>query len=188
MINLSCDTPLSLPVFLEYWFGDLAPDQEQPIEEHLLACSHCSRRLQEVVVLGSEISSSFRRGEMNVVISSPFMNNMKAQGLRFREYCVPAGGTVECTITTDDDAVIGRLQAPLEDVKRLDIFLMDAQGKAQVKLTDIPFDRAAGEVLFCPPAAELKKLPAHTDRIRLVAIDELGERKLGDYTFNHTPS
>ncbi len=187
MIRQSCDTPLALPVLLEYWFGELAPDREKPIEEHLLACNHCSSHLQQIVGLGAGIDSSFRRGEINAVISLPFLNQMKARGLRLREYCVARGGSVECAISATDDVVIGRLEATLENVKRLDLFSVNAPGKAPVKLIDIPFDPAAGEVLFCPAAAELKKMPAHTGRVRLVAIDEVGERTLGEYTFIHTP-
>ena len=52
---------------------------------------------------------------------------------------------------------------------------------------DLPFDPAAGEVLFLPSAAALRKMPAHTMRVRLVAVDEAGERPLGEYTFAHTP-
>lgn len=33
----------------------------------------------------------------------------------------------------------------------------------------------------------LRALPAATFRVRLLAVDERGERTLGDYTFNHTP-
>jgi hypothetical protein len=53
---------------------------------------------------------------------------------------------------------------------------------------DVPFDPDAGEVLYLPSAAELKKLPAHMSRLQLVAVDESGERSLGEYTFAHTPS
>jgi hypothetical protein len=51
----------------------------------------------------------------------------------------------------------------------------------------VPFDPAAGEVLFIPPAAALKAMPAHTVRMRLIAVGEAGEAPLGEYTFVHTP-
>jgi hypothetical protein len=34
----------------------------------------------------------------------------------------------------------------------------------------------------------LRKLPANTLRVQLLAVDEAGERPLGEYTFAHTPS
>jgi hypothetical protein len=33
----------------------------------------------------------------------------------------------------------------------------------------------------------VRGLPANTLRVRLVAVDEAGERALGEYTFAHTP-
>ena len=51
---------------------------------------------------------------------------------------------------------------------------------------DVPFDPEAGEVLFMPTAATLRQMPSHTLRVRLVAVDETGERSLGDYTFRHS--
>lgn len=187
MIDPPCAAPLTLPVLLEYWFGELAPDREQPMEEHLLACNHCANRLREIVNLGSAIRSSFQRGEIAAVISLTFVEKMKVEGLRLREYAVPCGGSVQCTISAADDAVVAYLQAPLEGVKRLDLLLLNERGEPPVKLLDIPFDPAVGEILFCPSASVLKTMPAHTDRIRLVAVDESGEHTIGDYTFIHTP-
>jgi hypothetical protein len=58
----------------------------------------------------------------------------------------------------------------------------------EMRLEDVPFDPAAGEVLTLPvAAARLRKLPAHTMRVRLVAVDGKGEREIGEYTFAHTP-
>ena len=58
----------------------------------------------------------------------------------------------------------------------------------QRRVEDVPFDPDAGEVLSLPAAAELRKMPAHTFRVQLVAVDDAGERPLGEYTFAHTPS
>lgn len=61
-----------------------------------------------------------------------------------------------------------------------------AQG-ARVRLEDVPFDPAAGEVLHIPLAAVVKAMPAHTMRGRLIAVGEKREAPLGEYTFVHTP-
>jgi anaerobic C4-dicarboxylate transporter len=52
----------------------------------------------------------------------------------------------------------------------------------------VPFDAEADEVLVVPSAAWLKTMPAFTMQMRLIAVDDNGERRLGDYTFNHSPS
>lgn len=181
---------MSHPAFatlIEYWFGELAREDEDRMEEHLLACAHCSERLGELADLGTGISSAFHSGAVRAVISAPLLEKMKAEGLRLREYRVPPGGSVQCTVSAADDAVVGRLEAPLAGVARLDLALLNERGDVRSRLLDIPFDPVAGEVLFCPSAAKLKKLPAHTDVVRLIAVNDAGERTLADYTFVHTP-
>src|SRR4051812_41653509 len=187
MIDPVCNKPIAFPALLEYWFGELASGNEEALEEHLLGCGHCAGRLREIVELGSEIRSSFGRGEFHAVVSQPFLDKMKQNGLRFREYRVSPGGSVACTIAAAEDAVVGRLQAPLEGVKRLDLVRVGEPGEFPFTLLDIPFDAAAGEVVFCPSMAALKQMPAHNARVRLVATDEAGARTIGDYTFIHTP-
>ena len=119
----------------------------------------------------------------------PFLETLKRQGLRIREYRVPAGGRAECTLRAEDDAVVPRMQAPLAGVKRVDVLQrLEVGGEvSEQRVEDVPFDPAAGEVLLLPSAAALRKLPAHTMRMRLFAVDEAGERLLGEYTFAHTP-
>jgi hypothetical protein len=172
---------------VEFWFGELAPEDEERLEEHLLDCAHCSEQLGELVELGAGISSVFRSGALRAVISPAFLQKMKIAGMRLREYRVPPGGSVDCTLTAADNAVVGRLQASLTGVARLDLALLTEHGEVRSRLQDIPFDPVAGEVLFCPSAARLKQLPAHTDVVRLIAVDEAGERSLADYTFVHMP-
>lgn len=179
--------PIPFATLVEYWFGELAPQDEQRLEEHLLDCSQCSERLGELAQLGAGISAAFRRGAVRAVVSPALLAKMKSEGLRVREYRLAPGAVVQCAIGAEDDAVIGRLQAPLAGVTRIDLARLDATGEVRLRLPDIPFDPAAGEVLFCPSAARLRKEPAHTDIVRLIAVDETGERALGDYTFVHTP-
>ena len=106
------------------------------------------------------------------------------RGDSVEDYVDKAGGY---TVSADDDVVVGRLEAPLTGVARLDLLALDQQGEVYARLEDIPFNAGTGEVLFCPSVARLKQLPAHTDRVHLVAKDGKGERLIGDYTFIHTP-
>jgi anti-sigma factor RsiW len=172
---------------MEFWFGELAPEDEERMEEHLLDCAHCSEQLDELVELGAGVSSVFRSGALRAVISPAFLQKMKIAGMRLREYRVLPNGSVNCAVTGEEDAVVGRLQASLTGVARLDLAVLTEQGEVRSRLQDIPFDPVAGEVLFCPSAAKLKQLPAHTDVVRLIAVDDSGERPLADYTFVHMP-
>lgn len=186
---MSCAKPIELEALLAYWLAELAPAAQAPLEEHLFACAACAARLEELAALAAGIRAAVREGRVQAVIPAPFLETLKRQGLRIREYRVPPGGRAECTLRAQDDAVVGRMQAPLAGVKRLDALQRLEIGgeKCEQRVEDVAFDPAAGEVLFLPSAAALRRMPAHTMRVRLVAVDEAEERALGEYTFAHTP-
>jgi anti-sigma factor RsiW len=167
---------------VDYWFGELAPAEEAELEEHFFGCAECSANLAQLAALGAAVRGAWRAGAVRAVISHALLEKMRAAGLRLREYAVPPGGSVSCTIKEADDFVVSRLAAPLAGVRRVD--LVTAGGRFE----DVPFDAAAGEVLVCPPPAALKRSGAHVDRVSLVAVEAAGERLLGEYTFVHTPS
>lgn len=183
-----CTSPIAFPVLVDYWFGELAGAREEALEEHFFGCAHCAARLQELAALARGVREAFRAGAVRAVLSSEFVERIKAEGLRVREYRIAPGGSVNCTISAADHFVVSRLSAPLAGVTRVDVYESAEELGMSFAYRDVPFDPAAGEVLVFPPAAALKKLPAHVARMRLVAVDEAGERTLGVYTFNHAPS
>ena len=176
---------------LAWWLGELPQAEEAPLEEHLFGCAACTRRLEALAALGEGVRGAVRAGTVGMVISAPFLARMKAEGLRVREYLLEPGRSVSCTIHAEDDALVSRIRAPLAGVKRLDALqVLEVAGarEPEVRLEDVPFDPDAGEVLFLPPAAWVKTMPAHAFRVRLVSVEEAGERPLGEYTFLHTPA
>jgi hypothetical protein len=114
------------------------------------------------------------------------VERLHLEGRKIREYRVPPGGAVQCTVGPEDDVVLARLVADLRDVARLDLVSRVDDGPEE-RLTDLPFDAATGEVLLSPPADVLRARPSHVERFRLVAVGPLGERLLGEYTFDHRP-
>jgi hypothetical protein len=84
--------------------------------------------------------------------------------------------------------LVSRLQAPLGGVQRLDALqeVSFAPG-VQHRIEDIPFDPAAGEVLYLARIARVRELPAHTMKITLLATDDSGTREVGRYEFRHRP-
>ena len=191
MTGARCAEPIEFEALVAYWVGELPTAAEARIEEHLFGCAHCTRRVEELAALAYGIRAVVRRGAVQAVITPPFLEFMKQQGMRIREYRLAPGERVACTIRADDDAVVGRLQAPLAGVKRVDALHSLDFGDGQVqqwRAEDLPFDASTGEVLSLPSAEALKRSPAHTLCVRLLAVDESGERPLGEYTFAHTPS
>ncbi len=191
MTGARCAKPIELEALVAYWLGELPAAAEAPIEEHIFGCAYCTERLDELAALAFGIGAAVRNGAVRAMITQPFLEHMKRQGMRVREYRVAPGERVACTIRADDDAVVGRMQVPLAGVTRVDALQSLDLGDGRLqhwRAEDVPFDPDAGEVLTLPSAAELRKLPAHRFRVRLVAVDEAGERPLGEYAFAHTPS
>jgi hypothetical protein len=191
MTGARCADPIELVSLVAYWLGELPTAVEAPIEEHFFGCAYCTRRLEELAALAFGIRAVVRSGAVRAIVTQPFLEYMKRQGMRIREYRLAPGERVACTIRADDDAVVSRLQVPLAGVKRVDALQSLDLGEGHVqqwRVEDVPFDPNADEVLSLPSAEALRKLPAHTFRVQLVAMDEFGERPLGEYTFAHTPS
>jgi hypothetical protein len=123
------------------------------------------------------------------VVSDQFLRRAAEEGLRVRKYEVPAGSTVQCTVTAEDDLLIGRLAADLRGATRVDLSICDGGGAEQLRLPDIPVNFSANNIAFQESITFAKAAPSNTMIMRLLAFDQAGrERLLGEYTFNHTRS
>lgn len=164
-----------------YWLGELDEARESALEEHYLGCEECSTRLGEIEALAAGVKRAFANGRVLAVLSPTFAERLQSAGVRVREYRVPRNGSVNCTVTPEDQMLLSRLQAPLEGVGRVDLVVGD------LRLEDVPFDAARGEVVMTPGTENVRARPAHREVARLVAVEAGGDRVLGEYTFNHKP-
>ena len=182
---MTCANPIDFDSLVAYWLGELPEAREATLEEHLFGCAHCSRELEGLAALASGVRAAVQQGRVSLVVPGPFVQALREAGLHLREYEVDSGGSVNCTIRADDDAVVSHLRAPLSGVQRLDVVQMRGGGEPDVRLADVPFDAQTGEVLVIPSPAWLKTMPAFTMRMRLIAVGEAGESEIGEYTFLH---
>ena len=184
---MSCPSPLDATVLTEYWIAALPASQEEAVEEHLFACDECGERLREVIALAGAIRSLAAQGSLLMVVSDAFLEGVAEQGRRVREYAPPNGGSIACTVTAEDDFLIGRLTADLHRASRVDLALCDERGTEQLRLADIPFNAESPGVAFQQSIAYAKAAPSETLIARLIAFDGTGaESLLGEFTFNHT--
>ena len=124
-----------------------------------------------------------------MVVSAAFLQRAAEEGLRVCQYARPLGGAVECTVTAEDDILIGRLAANLSWTKRVDLCICDEHGTEQFRLPDIPVHSEASSVAYQESITFAKAAPTNTMIARLVTFDEAGaEHLLGEYTFNHARS
>ncbi len=185
---MTCDSQLPWDVLLAYRFGELDPDAEAEVEQHYLGCASCALRLQELAALALEVRAIARASGVSVVVSDPFVRRLTDSGVQVRQYSVPWNGSVNCTVTPDDDFVVGRLEAALGEVKRVDMLYLDHDGKPVARHDDVPFIADSGAVVISTDIGALRSLAETTLRLRLLAVDSSGERTLGEYRFNHRPS
>ena len=184
---MNCLDPLDAELLADYWLAVLGKSEEQAVEEHLFVCDECSTRLREVIALAEGIRNLAREGSLQMVVSEMFLKRAAEHGLRVRQYAPPAGGSVQCTVTAEDDLLVGRLAANLSGTKRVDLCLCDRRGVEHFRLADIPFQSESGYVAWQPSIMWAKAAPSETMIARLVAFDEAGlERIIGEYTFHHT--
>lgn len=183
-----CSNPIDAAVLADYWLAALTSSEEDAVEQHLLDCDRCGERLREVIALADEVRNLAREGSLTMVVSDEFLKRAAEEGLRVRQYAPPPGGAVQCTVTAEDDILIGRLAADLSGAKRVDLCFYDERGVEQSRFPDIPVNPTAGSVVFQESMTYAKAAPTHKLIARLVAIDDGGERLLGEYTFDHTRS
>ena len=184
---MSCDQRLDAAILSDYWLGALEQAEEERVEEHLFACAECAARLEEVAALAEGLRRVVQEGSLMMVVSDVFLNRAKQNGARVREYAPPTGSSVQCTVTAEDDLLVGRLAADLRALKRIDLSLRDPSGTEQFRLVDIPFAPDEGGVLWQQSITFAKAAPTSTMVARLLAVDEKGAESLvGEYTFNHT--
>lgn len=185
---MNCPNPIDAAVLADYWLALLPGHQEETVEEHLLACDACGERLCEISALAEGVRELARQGSLKLIVTDPYLRRAKELGLRVRQYSVPAGGSVPCTVTAEDDMIIGRLAADLTHAKRVDLVWSSEQGEV-FRQQDIPFHRGPTEVISHESITEMKAAPDMKLIARLVAIDETdSECVIGEYAFNHTRS
>lgn len=180
-----CIRAIPTSALLAYWMGeDVA--EEASLEEHLMGCAHCSARLDALIRVGQGIRRATRSGNFHGVLSASFVEALRQDGLRVREYRLQPNTSVACTVTPDDDLVVSYLAAPLRDVRHLDLVFEDLVAGHEVRMTDVAFDPAAEEVVLASNITQLRAFDTGARRARLFAVQDGLERELGSYTFDHT--
>jgi len=186
---MTCSRPIDPAVLADYWLADLPASEEAALEEHLMVCESCAHELDQIIALASGIRKLAREGALKMILTPEFLDGMAREGLRIREYAPSSGGSVQCTVTSQDDFLVSRLAADLRGIERLDLALCDVTGAELQRFTDVPFqDSADASVLLNYPVRIAREEQAYTLIMKLLAVTPAGERLIGEYTFNHTPS
>lgn len=182
-----CRAPLAPPTLVDYWLGDLPAVEAERVEEHLFACDACGGQLRAIVALADAVRRLAHQGAISMVVTPSFLEAASLAGLRTREYVVPPGGRVACTVTAEDDLLVSRMRADFTGVSRLDL-LARVEGQPDRRVEDVPVSPDADELLVAQAMPAARALGHTVLHFRLIARDGADERVLGDYTFEHTPT
>ncbi len=181
-----CSAPVGFDALIEYWLGELPEPETERIDEHIILCGQCAAKLGEIVLLSQAIRDVFRKGNIHVILTPNFLDHLIKQGIRVRQYRCSLNGSVACTVTTEDELLVGRLAVPLAGITRLDALSRRSCDDAEHRFSDIPFDAGANEIVVATNLTRMRRLPSHQHIVRLVAVEKETDRLIGQYTFNHT--
>lgn len=182
-----CPTPLESTALTDYWLALLDAEEEALVEEHLLSCDICSERLRETIQVCEALRDLAQSGNLRVVVADEFVRHAAGGGRQVRQYDVAPGQAIACTISADDDFLIGRMAADLRSAGRVDLSLCDPRGVEWQRMADIPVRPDVTQVVLQEPAGLAKGAPSGAMIARLLAVDADGaERLIGEYTFQHT--
>ena len=187
---MSAGPHLPVETLLDYWLGDEASAAAvDAVDEHLMQCEACGAALDELIALGDGVRAAFHAGAVSAVTTAAFVERLVGRGVRVRQYRLPLNGSVECSVSPDDDLLVSRLEAPLGDVVRLDAVVVSSLAPGvEHRFEDVPFDARTGEVLWVPKLAVVKREPEHTFSVTLLSVEPGGAREIGRYGFHHRPS
>jgi hypothetical protein len=171
---------------VEYW---LSQGDDNAVEEHLLACGECAAALEWVARFTKGVQEVVRRGNLSVVLPPELLARLSEEGLRVRSYAPPAGGDVQCTVTSQDDLLVGRLRTDLSSVANLDLLMTGAGGELRARLEDIPFrPDSSAEIVLNYPIDYSRQMGHDVLVLKLVTVEQGVDRTVAEYTFRHSPS
>ena len=185
----TCSIPLEQ--LIDYRFGELDPEIEEQLEEHLFGCPECSERAALLVELGPELARLLREGSLSGSGSAETVRAAAGLGLKLRSYTLESGAAVACTVAPDDALVIVRLHVEADTAERVDVeteirFADSGEQQARV-IEDVAFDHTTGEVVYLFSGDFVRSLPRSTWVMHAQVHSPEGLMRLGPYTMNHTP-
>jgi hypothetical protein len=163
--------------------GDLAGDELDAVEAHVLGCAACTAEVDAFYAVAAGVWRLVRAGRVRGALTDASVRQLHVQGVPLREYHVGPGEIVACGIGADDRYALVGYQLPGLLPERIDLVVPGSDER----LVDVLVDRAAGVLWMLERGDFVRSQPSRQIRLRLVGVAADGEETiLADYGLDHT--
>jgi hypothetical protein len=186
-----CNAPLPLEWLIDYGLGELAPPDEELMEQHLFECASCAARLELLERLRSKVAELVAGGLASAAVTGHVLERFAESGPPVRQYRIPPGGKVECTAAPEDAYVAIRLAADFQDFSdirmNVDFLDIDSGNRSRSTVEDVPVDRNLNEIVLLFPGSVVRGYPRSLWKLEIHGRRERQEVPLGVFELDHTP-
>ena len=168
--------------------GELDPDVEAEVEEHLFECGACTATARWLLELRQSVAEVARAGTLRHVATPSLLAAIDAEGLPVRRYDIDPGQTVPCSADSTQVYALGVFHAALGEMTRVDAELIAPDDSVVERIRDAPFDARFGAVMLAETGDAVRASPTMLLRVRLIGWRDGVEQELGVYGLSHTAS
>jgi Putative zinc-finger len=127
----------------DYLAGFLEELEVEELEEHLFSCEDCAIESGKLASLAAAI-----RDAVPPVLSAGRFGELEREGRIAAVNSMAPGQTAEVRYPPGDKLLVHRLGgSDLRMARRVDVALLDLQGRSLSRFDDVPFDSVQGEIL-----------------------------------------
>ncbi|MGE0456038.1 MAG: hypothetical protein AB7O37_21890 [Vicinamibacteria bacterium] len=179
-MSARCANPLPDERLLEYLCGELSPEQEGPLEDHVFGCAACAAEAEKIAGLVAIVHRL-----IPAVLTRSRFEGLASAGLVSASKAMTPGKVAEVVYPPSGQVLVLRLGgADLGRAARLDVELRTAQGASIGRMEGVPFDASAGEVLVACQRHFAESYPSDVVFVLEVVSGE-ARRRVGEYTVLH---
>jgi anti-sigma factor RsiW len=166
----------------DYLAGFLDEQEAEALEAHLFSCGDCAIESEKLFGLAAAI-----REAVPPVLTAERFAQLERAGRIAAVNPMSPGGLAEVRYPPEQQLLVHRLGgSDLREARRVDVALLDLDGRAISRFDDVPFDPARGEVLVACQSHFAELFP-HDAVFRLEVVRGDRREESSRYTVLHRP-
>jgi hypothetical protein len=176
---VSCISPLTWEELVAYWAADLAPADQDRVDEHLLGCEACTTEAARVFAVVQAL-----REVIPPVVTRSMLESLRGRGLVVEENTFAPGQRREALFASGVDLLVHRLAGfDLSDTERVRVTLrVENSDQVLAEIPNAPFDTEEGILIACQ--RHYSNMPPDVV-FEVSALDPSGAERSASYTILH---